>query len=390
MVDRPDITQRWGGDDGGPVAQGAGQVPAPRHPQPRTTPDPDSPDPGDTTDTDTNDTDTNDTGGDDSGPAGGPDDVCEFGWNDNGRFRLNLETDPATGHVIHTALIEARDHLFNNDNQNNNDVDRVDVIREVCERSLDTITEPSRRDRYRINIHLDTTHPDTHGTAVDAVGRRLPDTIARHLTCDGMLSPVFVADGIPLSVGRTQRIVPDHTRRHITLRDQGCRVPGCNAQLFLETHHIIHWEHDGPTDTWNLICLCPHHHRLHHHHKLGITGNADVPGGVVFTNAAGNPIAQTGTNPTIPTTPPPAPLGTFRHPLGERLDTTTIYFNPPRHHDAANRPTHTPNPAETPDRTKAPDRLDTSDGVDPPDRLDTPDPPDTADPPAPVETLDTS
>jgi hypothetical protein len=61
-----------------------------------------------------------------------------------------------------------------------------------------------------------------------------------------------------------------------------------------------------------------------------------------------------------------------------RVTSTIIYFNPPRHHDAANRPTHTPDPAETPDTSEVPHRLDTSD------------PPDTADPPAPVETLDTS
>ncbi len=43
-----------------------------------------------------------------------------------------------------------------------------------------------------------------------------------------------------------------------------------------------------PTDTWNLICLCPTHHR----NQLGITGNADLApgsrGAVVFTDAWGD------------------------------------------------------------------------------------------------------
>jgi hypothetical protein len=139
------------------------------------------------------------------------------------------------------------------------------------------------------------------------------------------------------SVGRSQRIVPERTRRHVISRDQACRVPGCGAHRLLEVHHIIHWEDHGPTDTPNLICLCPHHHRLHHQGKLGITGNADRPDGVKFTNQAGNPIAQTGTKPKPPGGPPHEPVGIYQHPLGERLKGRWIYYNPPRqHHDVVN------------------------------------------------------
>ena len=99
-----------------------------------------------------------------------------------------------------------------------------------------------------------------------------------------MITPVLLHAGVPVSVGRSQHIVPDRTRRVVEHRDGGCRVPGCTARHFLEVHHIIHWDDDGPTDTWNLICLCPHHHRLHHQGKLGIVGNADTPGGVTFTD----------------------------------------------------------------------------------------------------------
>jgi hypothetical protein len=258
-----------------------------------------------------------------------PDGTCGFHWDDNGRFHLHVDTDADTGAIIETALTEARDTLFHNGHPN---VNWLDALRELCNRSLDTITEPARRDRYRINIHLDTTGNTSN--AVDAVGRRLPEIIRRHLTCDGLLTPIFIADGLPLSVGRTQRIVPERTRRQVILRDQGCRVPGCGATRFLEVHHIIHWEDLGVTDTPNLICLCPHHHRLHHRGKLGITGNADLPDGVVFTNRAGNPIAQSGTKPKPPVAPPPEPVGTYRHPLGERLNSRWIYYNPPRQRDS--------------------------------------------------------
>jgi hypothetical protein len=251
-----------------------------------------------------------------------PDGNCGFHWDEAGRFHLHLDADGVTGALIESALTEACDALFGH---GNGKVNWLDAIREACNRSLDSVTDPARRDRFRINIHL-----DTDGAAVDALGWRVPDAIRRYITCDGLLSPVFVAGGIPLSAGRSQRIVPERTRRQVILRDQGCRVPGCGVHKFLEVHHIVHWEDDGPTDTSNLICLCPHHHRLHHQGKLGITGNADLPGGVSFTNLAGNPIAQTGARPKPPGAPPPPPIGTYRHPLGERLDSRWIYFNPPR------------------------------------------------------------
>jgi hypothetical protein len=92
-------------------------------------------------------------------------------------------------------------------------------------------------------------------------------------------------------------------------------------------HHIVHWLDGGVTDTFNLICLCPHHHRLHHRGRLGICGNADAPDGVIFTNAHGRPIAQTGAEPIPPSGPPPPPTGTYRHPSGERLDTRWFEFH---------------------------------------------------------------
>ncbi len=94
-------------------------------------------------------------------------------------------------------------------------------------------------------------------------------------------------------------------------------------------HHIIHWEDDGPTETWNLISLCPHHHRLHHQGKLGITGNADTPGGVTFTDATGRVITASGARPKPPGAAPPPITGTYQHPLGQRLDMKWVSFGTP-------------------------------------------------------------
>ena len=89
-----------------------------------------------------------------------------------------------------------------------------------------------------------------------------------------------------------------------------CRVV---LPRLLEVHHIIHWEHDGVTETWNLIRLCPHHHRMHHQGKLGISGNADIPGGVIFTDGNGNR--------SWPAGPDPRPPGHHHHRRSDGINT---------------------------------------------------------------------
>lgn len=255
-----------------------------------------------------------------------PDEWCRFGFDDSGRFWLSLETDTHSGKLIEAALTEARDQLFRNGQPG---VNWIDAAREIAHRSLDTIDSDTRRDRYRINYHLDAT-----GGAVDSTGARLPACVRRHITCDGLLSPVFTENGLPTSVGRSQHIVPGRTRRQILLRDHGCRVPGCTETHWLEVHHIIHWEDDGPTDTWNLISLCPHHHRLHHQGRLGITGNADQSDGIAFTSNHGDVITDSGARPKPgqqrhDLSPP---IGTYHPPEGGRLESRWLYFNPPLEH----------------------------------------------------------
>ncbi len=193
----------------------------------------------------------------------------------------------------------------------------------MCERSLDTISDPARRDRYRIHVHL-----EADGQCCDDRGWNLPDAIRQYITCDGLLTPTFVDCSIPISVGRTSRLIPQRTRRLVILRDGGCAVPGCTQTHILEVHHIIHWENGGPTDTWNLIALCPHHHRMHHKGELGISGNAD-DGTIAFTDRNGNPLRPTGAKPKPPGAPPPPAPSRYAHPLGERLDTQDLHFREP-------------------------------------------------------------
>jgi hypothetical protein len=260
---------------------------------------------------------------DGGGVAEPPGEGLSLSHLDDGRWQLRGEFDADHGAVLDAALREAHDAVFQRDGVK---ASKVDALVEIANRSLDAVDGVGRRDRYRVHVHV-----DVDNTMIDGLGHRLPEWLRDLICCDTIINTVHEHDAIPVSVGRTRRSVPERTRRLVILRDRGCRVPGCTADRILQVHHIIHWDPDngnGPTDTWNLACLCPRHHRLHHQGKLGISGNADDPHGLIFTDIYGrvmNPSAVA----RPPTGPPPQPTGRYQHPLGERLQMRWVTFNPP-------------------------------------------------------------
>jgi hypothetical protein len=249
--------------------------------------------------------------------------------DDNGSFRLSGRLDADAGMIVQAALDEARDRLFQ---RGDFGAGLVEALVEMAQSSLDLVADPARRSRFRVNLFINTDRSDSdERDMADAAGWNVPDAIRRYLTCNGTVTPVFLKNGLPVSVGRSQYVVPARTRTVIEHRDHGvCRVPGCDATLGLEVHHLIHWEHGGRTDTNNLLLVCGKHHRMHHRGRLDITGNADRPDGLEFRNQHGRIITPSGAAPTVPSGPPPKPVAVYSHPDGGRMDTGQIYFNPPR------------------------------------------------------------
>jgi hypothetical protein len=126
----------------------------------------------------------------------------------------------------------------------------------------------------------------------------LPAETARRLACDATLTRVVVTrqrhdgDGAdpagnladrlraalvllppvlggaptqPLEVGRATRVIAPAQCTALTVRDGGCRFPGCDRPVaWCDAHHLRHWLHGGPTDLENLVLLCRgHHHAVH-------------------------------------------------------------------------------------------------------------------------------
>ncbi|WP_211223872.1 HNH endonuclease signature motif containing protein [Pseudonocardia asaccharolytica] len=88
----------------------------------------------------------------------------------------------------------------------------------------------------------------------------------RRLACDAAVIPIVMnGAGQPLDVGRLTRTIPDGLRRAVAARDGGCAFPGFGSTpSWCECHHILPWEHGGPTERDNLVMLCRVHHRMMH------------------------------------------------------------------------------------------------------------------------------
>ncbi|HEX7133034.1 MAG TPA: DUF222 domain-containing protein [Iamia sp.] len=273
----------------------------------------------------------------------GPTRSVSFGTDESDQWPASIRLPADEGQVVEEALKASRDRLHEVQRAAAKARAEADVKVKVswadalvgmahCVLTTDAAgAEVSSRPG--VLLHLQAPVGDAEAWRAEMhMGPALPPSMRRLLTCDGDIAAVWHTDGRPVQLGRRARIVPRRIRRLVEHRDGGCRVPGCDSTLWVQVHHIVHWEDHGDTVTWNLICLCGHHHRQHHMGLLGITGNADIPDGVVFTTATGRVLEPAG-RPTPPTAMPT--VAPYDGPTGETLHQHWVVFN--RRPPACNR-----------------------------------------------------
>ncbi|SNS56683.1 protein of unknown function [Geodermatophilus pulveris] len=105
------------------------------------------------------------------------------------------------------------------------------------------------------------------GAAELASGAVVSAARARWLACDGAVTRIVMGPaGLPLDVGRTQRVVPPHLRRAVERRDRHCVFAGCGAPAWwCDVHHVLEWANGGDTSVENSALLCERHHTKVHH-----------------------------------------------------------------------------------------------------------------------------
>ncbi|MCZ4555493.1 DUF222 domain-containing protein [Rhodococcus maanshanensis] len=215
-----------------------------------------------------------------------------------GRVHLKGHLDAASGEALLaalSALSKPRPGADNRDGQTSNDQRtpaqrRADALTHIVRTYLDSGQAPSEGgERPHINVFVDaddlaaTTDQHHHHERGHRGRRRGPAwmpwlgpislDLAAQISCDADITPITMdADGNPLDVGRTTRLIPRKLRRALNARDCGCAFPGCGRPAaWTEGHHIQHWANGGPTNLSNLVLLCRFHHTTIHRGDWTVT-----------------------------------------------------------------------------------------------------------------------
>lgn len=108
-------------------------------------------------------------------------------------------------------------------------------------------------------------------------GAPLHPEALRRMACDARIIPaVLDGDGHPLDLGRARYEPTAAQRRALATMYQTCAHPECEVPFRrCRIHHVIFWEHLGPTDVCNLLPLCERHHHLVHEGGWRLTMTPD-------------------------------------------------------------------------------------------------------------------
>ncbi len=235
---------------------------------------------------------------------------ASFTWGDDGCLEVRARLAPEEGAIVMKAIELARDELFRErgaEAAGAENGDRVparparttnaDAFLRLAESAVAASdSRANGGDATQVVVHVEAAelqqgearpdHERAPGRCELEAGPGVHTGTARRLACDASVVTLHERNGEPLSVGRRTRSIPPAVRRALRARDGGCRFPGCNADRFIDAHHVEHWADGGKTDLGNLITLCRHHHRLVHEGGFRLEARAD--GEFVFRRRNGS------------------------------------------------------------------------------------------------------
>ena len=189
---------------------------------------------------------------------------------EEGRYEATLNLDVGTGEGLCAAL----DPLWRPVPLPDGSPDprpiekrRGDAVGQILRTYLSQSTRPMSGG---VLPHVTLIRPGQRGQeAVDRLGFGGPVSAATAdlIACDSTLTNVIVDySGVPLDVGRAERLFTPAIRKALGVRDGGCAHPGCGRPVsWCDAHHIHPWSHGGTTSLDNGVLLCRLHHSLIHH-----------------------------------------------------------------------------------------------------------------------------
>ena len=146
---------------------------------------------------------------------------------------------------------------------------RHDALGELVHRQLQSGALPTTHGQ-RPHLVITVSEETLRGVATQpgelAGAGPVSGAMVQRLACDAAITEITVdATGSPVRVGEESRSIPAPLRTALTVRDRGCRFPGCDRPPeWTDAHHIQHRADHGPTRGENLVLLCRVHHRLGH------------------------------------------------------------------------------------------------------------------------------
>lgn len=148
---------------------------------------------------------------------------------------------------------------------------RADALLDLVVRAVEAPDGAPRQAKtmLMLTVGLEVLEGRCRGAGLTAFGQVLSADTARRLACDAEVVPVVLGSrGEVLDQGQAVRLFTRAQIRHLWLRDQHCTFPGCSKPAgWTDAHHLLHWAHGGPTDTWNAALLCRAHHTVVHTHR---------------------------------------------------------------------------------------------------------------------------
>lgn len=206
-------------------------------------------------------------------------------WNDtDGMTNVVGRFDPLSAAVVISKIERRVEQMFHTGDRDvpvdvmpgidPNDHRRALAFIALCEgaSSADTgdVAADPRSARAEVVVHVDlrTLQQGLHAQGVcrTSHGAAIPPATARRLACDAEIVPMVMASpSAPVDVGRSRRLATVHQRRMLEAVHLTCAMPDCTVAFArCSIHHIVPWEHGGPTDLHNLVPLCSrHHHAVH-------------------------------------------------------------------------------------------------------------------------------
>lgn len=215
---------------------------------------------------------------------------------------INGQLDPESGQVIRAALDRLVGEMWRAENRKSEEahipdnvsksgIRHADALVEMARRSMGVTAEQARRvaQPAAVLVDYDTMVHGIHEHSTCELGDGTPvsPATARRIACSGGVIPVVLnSAGVPLDVGRARRLATPAQRIALRTVHQACAVKGCDLPFaWCEIHHIVPFEHGGPTDLNNLVPLCSRHHHLIHEGGWILTRDQLNPIRVTFTRA---------------------------------------------------------------------------------------------------------